>query len=172
MEVTKPNPAFNGFTLIEMLVVIVLIGLLVTTGSLVFIASLKASSKSQVMTAIKQEGNYALGLMERYIRNARKINVCQPAGNNNLLTLTNPDQEITTFSFAQDGSLWRLASNSAYLTNTNVSVDTDKPYYFGCTFGPPARVEIVFTLKSSGASSRPEEQAFLDFKTTVLSRNY
>jgi prepilin-type N-terminal cleavage/methylation domain-containing protein len=167
----------KGFTLIEMLVVVVLIGLLFTTGSLVFMASLKASSKSQVMTVIKQEGNYALGMMERMIRNARKVNVCQSASNNNLITITNPDQGTTTFHFVNDGTVWRIASQSAglgdaYLTNAKVTVDTTKSYYFNCTAGPPDQVEIVFTLKQKGSSDRPEEQSSLDFKTTVVLRNY
>ncbi|MFH1840957.1 MAG: type II secretion system protein [Candidatus Shapirobacteria bacterium] len=160
----------KGFTLIEMLVVVALIGLLVTTGSLVFITSLKASSKSQIMTVVKQDGNYALGVMERMIRNAYSVDNCLNA-HSPTLTITNPDHNTTTFGFIDDGAAWRLASGSAYLTGATVTVDTAKSY-FNCTKGPPDRVEIVFTLRQKTASLRPEEQAFLDFKTTVVLRNY
>lgn len=157
--------ARQGFTLIEMIVVTMIIGLLMVTVSAVFFATLRGSVKNQHLTEVKQNGNYALSVMERMLRNARGIQDCT-AGMHDL-TLTNPDGEVTTFTFGAD----KIASNSSDLTTSRVIVSNGR---FDClaTLGQPDRVQIVFSVSQSSTSVRPEEQATANFQTTVTLRNY
>lgn len=60
----------NGFTLVELLVVIGILAVFGTMLLTIFTRTLKGSNKSQLITEIKQNGQSALELMDKTIRNA------------------------------------------------------------------------------------------------------
>ena len=55
----------TGFTLVEILVVIGLLAIVVALGSNMFFTTLRGSTKSKTLTIVKQNGDYALSVMER-----------------------------------------------------------------------------------------------------------
>jgi prepilin-type N-terminal cleavage/methylation domain-containing protein len=63
----------QGFTLIEILVVIAIIGILTGITSDIFIQIIRGSNKANVVTEIKQNGDNILNQLERTIRNAEEI---------------------------------------------------------------------------------------------------
>ena len=63
----------HGFSLIEMLVVIAIIGVIAGITSDIFINIIKASNKGNVLTEVKQNGDAASNKMERILRNAEEI---------------------------------------------------------------------------------------------------
>lgn len=151
----------NGFTLIEMLVVIGIFGILAFIGSNMFFTILKSSAKTRVLAEVKQNGNYALSVMGRMIRNAKSIEDCP----GDSIRIENPDRDNTTFSCSGG----RIASNSANLTSDKVAVTGCN---FSCAGTIPEVVTISFTLSQSGTTTRPEEEAMIDFRTTVSLRTY
>ncbi len=167
------NVHHEGFTLLETLVVISIISVIAVFGVGVLSTVLNGSSKTAIISEIKQNGNYVMENMSRYIRNATSITTCS----GNTLSLAQPDYSVVTFSLlASDASNNnRIASNSATLTNgdkknggnvTNLSVTCDQ------TLSPPT-VTIDFTLTQGlGVSSGVQNQATETFHTSVSLRTY
>lgn len=158
----------KGFTLIEILVVISILAIIVAIGSMSFFGLLKGSRKSKTMTLVKQNGNYALGVMAKMVRNAREVtSIC--GGSDDSITILNPDGNETTFDCGSE----TISSNSANIVSDQVRIDPGS-CSFDCQSGGlvyPDVVTISFTLKQAGDPTRPEEQASIDFETRVTLRN-
>lgn len=181
----------KGYTIIELLVVVSLFVLISVVASSLFFNVMKNSSKTRVMTEVKQNGDFAMTTMIRMIRNAREIVTdlypCASFPEMASLQIRNPDNGLTTFEFcgASDGDL--IASRSAnasghYLTCAEGRLTNDKIRLvsgtgsFSCYEGDelsPAWVEIRFDLTQVGSANlRPEEEAAIHFENTVALRNY
>ena len=156
----------NGFTLVEIMIVIGILGIIVVIGSGAFFSILRGSTKVRTLQLVKQNGDYAISVMERMIRNARNV-----SGGGSSITITNPDGGTTIFSCELDSAT--IASNGASLLSSEVEV---KDCSFNVTLGQsgikPAVVEINFTLAKAGGTNKPEEQAEVNFHTIVTLRNY
>ena len=182
MEMKKGLPrgeALRGFTLIEILVALGIFVIILVVGSNMFFTILKSSSKTKVLTEVKQNGDYAINVMERMIRNAKEIventeaTPLRCASEMSKLKITNPSGDTTEFDLTGP----RIASNLGnYLTSDAVEIDATQSNRFDCTAGVPGTspdvVTINFILKQAGTVSRPEEEASVSFQTTVTLRNY
>jgi len=173
----------NGFTLIETLIVIFLMGIVLVAGGNMFFGIMKSASKVEVEREIKQNGEYALAIMERMIKNSREVLEC----NSSFVTIKNIDYENTRFQVDNE----RIASSSGesevppynnhlYLTGDNIEVAS---LFFNCIHDPEIsleeedirRVEINFTLKPKGVTAGevpPEMYAKIDFQTSISLRNF
>ncbi|HUS59770.1 MAG TPA: type II secretion system protein [Nevskiaceae bacterium] len=167
----------DGFTLIEILVALGILVIILVVGSNMFFTILKGSSKTKILTEVKQNGGYVINVMERMIRNAKKIETCESGMSK--LKITNPDDGITTFHCC--GSPLMIASKSgsltceqARLTSNKVQVSSSCNDFISCTqaVGGPPVVTINFTLQQAGTAARPEEEALVNFQTAVTLRNY
>lgn len=170
----------QGFTLIEILVVTAIILIIIAAVSSLFFSSLKGATKTTVINEAKQNGDYALSVMERMIRNARSIQniitYCDGT-NKTSLVINNPDGGATTFS-CPSGSETQIASISGsitnYLTSDKVTVSS---CYFSCNLGTaqPAVVKISFSISqrspSPGVTLKPEELISINYSTSVVVRN-
>ena len=185
MEMKNKQACFSqaqnrGFTLIEILVVVGILGIIAVVASNVFFTTLRSSGKTKVLTTVKQNGDYALSVMERMIRDSqevmtnsdgqycvagmKKIKVKKLDGTELEFVCPEEEEAGTTNS--------RIASNSAHLTSSEVKVDSCS---FDCESKGqfyPKTVTINFTLSQSAVTSRPEEQASVNFTTTVSVRNF
>jgi len=173
-----------GFTLIELMVVVVLFAVLATVGANFFSTILRGSNKVSSINQLKQNGSYAFGIMERFIRNAEMVMSTCDDGTNKLssITILNPDNNQTTFDFSGG----RIASVSAWpaptpsftfnLTDSSVVLlDVPNTSYFKCTSGngTPEKIDIVFTLQPTNMSALPvDKKATVQFQTTISLRNY
>jgi prepilin-type N-terminal cleavage/methylation domain-containing protein len=158
----------TGFTLVEIMIVVGILGIIAVVGSGTFFSILRGSTKTKTLQLVKQNGDYAVSVMERMIRNAKSV-----SGGGSSITITNPDGETTDFSCS--GSPATIASNSASLMSSEVKVN-DCTNIFTVTPGEagirPAVVKINFSLSQAGTPSRPEEQTSVNFQTTITLRNY
>ncbi len=162
-----------GFTLIELLVVVavfMILALLVTNS---LFSILKSNTKANIMKEIRQNGAYALDVMDKAISGGRKIEECTPS----TLKITNIDNQQITFSCLSQpvGGLTQisLASDSARLTSTNITLEecnifTCEEIRPGEGFG---KIAVSFTLKQLGAPTRSEETARQTFTKTIFLRN-
>lgn len=170
----------NGFTLIETLVVIFLMGIILVGGGGLFFNIMKGASKAEVEKEVKQNGNYAMAIMERMIKNSATsgIILCDP----NFLIVQSVDGGKTKFQLNIDkiasSSGEPLYDNHLYLTGDNVKVTS---LTFACVRKPLAspdvkdirRVEISFSLTPAGGSKEaPETYAEINFQTSVSLRNF
>lgn len=159
-----------GFTLVELLVVSTIIATVGFVFSSSFIALMGGSKKADIVSEVKQNGNFALSVMEQLIRNSLPSSSCTPTS----VTINNSDGGTTTFACIDIDGVMRIASNSSALTSRTVRV-------VECSFvcptpvpASPAGVNISFTLEQNLANvtPRPGERSRQQFETTVFQRNY
>lgn len=167
------NENSQGYTMIEILVVVGILGLIATMGSSMFFSILKGSAKTQILNQIKQSGDYALEVMERTVRGAASVSV---NGDGDVLTVTGLGGDNIIFSCEKIGDERKIASGGASLIGETVKVAGNCEDVFGVTPGiegaRPTIVQIDFKLTQAADTPRPEERAEMDFKTSVTLRNY
>jgi len=153
---------------------LVVVGILATVaiiGTTMFFSILKGAAKTRILAEVKQNGNYALGVMERTIRNGR-----DPTGGGSSITIDAPDGSPISFSCGDNNGdgITDIASDSASLISNKVEVEDCSSVFSIAAGGPdePDVVTIDFTLSQAGTTARPEEEAMVDFKATVTLRNY
>ncbi|MBM3205689.1 type II secretion system protein [Candidatus Shapirobacteria bacterium] len=183
MRFPKNKKQTHGFTLVEILIVVGILGIIAAVGTNVFFTTFRGSTKTKVLTKVKQNGDYALSTMERLIRNAQEVVVDEDAGdlcqaNMSKIKIKKLDGTEILFSCENIGTVnGFIASDAARLTSNEVKVDICS---FSCTtkglpgkleFYPQA-IEINFTLSQAAVANRPEEEATLNFNTTVSTRNF
>jgi len=158
----------KGFTLIEVLVAVSLLGIVTATTTSLLLSSLRASQKSQALVEIKQSGDYAIKTISRMIRNAREISDYSPT----LIRLENPDGGETEFRCEIGQN--RIASNSASLTVQEENILLREclfSYTPGTDIGEPDSVTVSFTLRKT-AGGPIAYDAEMDFQTTASLRTY
>ncbi|HUS52055.1 MAG TPA: type II secretion system protein [Candidatus Bathyarchaeia archaeon] len=165
----------SGFTLIEMLVAIGILGIVAILGSQMFFTILKGSAKSRVLADVKQNGNYALSVMSRMIRNARSVTDCSGISDK-AITIVSPDKEITEFKCADEKIASRSASAPPKHSPFDLTGDQVQVVDCGAVFTcdptvTPNLVTISFTLVPT-TGTRIEETAEVNFKTTISLRTY
>ena len=167
------NKNGQGYTMIEILVVVGILGIIATMGSNMFFSILKGSAKTQILNQIKQNGDYALEVMERTIRGAATVVVTVDG---DFLTVTNLGGDNIIFSCEEIGGERKIASGGASLIGETVKVAGNCQDVFGVTPGiegaRPTVVQIDFKLTQVADTPRPEETAEMDFRTSVTLRNY
>lgn len=90
----------NGFTLVEMLVVIAILSIVGTLILSIFTRTLQGNNKAQIIGIIKQNGQSILETMDKTIRNADHL-VC-------ISTSTNPSIGNATLVVVKDGLYTRF----------------------------------------------------------------
>jgi len=162
----------GGFTLIEMMVAISILGIVAVIVSGFLLTTLNGSGKAEVNKEVRQNGSYALSVMEGLILNAINVGCTAPPPT---IYITDINGQVATISC--DTTNLKIASSSAAgsvdLTASNVAVSNCN---FTCTplTGGPTKVDILFTVsqKTSGLTPRPNETMSIDFQSEVITRNY
>lgn len=168
------NKKETGFTLVELLVVISVLGIMAVMALQIFLSLIRSSTKTEVLGRVKQNGDYALSVMERMIRNSREILECDT----DHILIKNPDGRESNFRFCGDPD-FLIASESGDLECGEVRLTSDQVRLasgaFSCTAGgefQPDVVGISFTLSQSEETTRAEETVSLGFQGSVTTRNY
>jgi len=174
----------HGFSLVEVIVSMGILAIISVAIAQAMFTSTRTNTKTELLKDIKQNGDFAIGVMTRMIQNARAItSTCTPAGTTSqTLTMINPDGATTTLECSTDGAVFRIASVSGiqtdYLTSNNLTVTgascAASSFTFTCTSVPdaPDRVQILFTLAQKGTPFEKYEQSSASFQTTVNIRTY
>lgn len=171
----------RGFTLIEILIAISLVGLIGSVASTTLFNIFQGVSKTEIIKEIKQNGDSALSVMERSIRSAADITSTCDGLPSNTLVVRDVRGNAATFSCVFNQGSAKIASASgtplttSFLTGDLVTLGTACPgsLVFTCSAPPnnPKVVTIQFSLtqKSVGASIRDTASSL--FKTTISLRN-
>lgn len=141
----------SGFTLMELLIVISITALIVTTIMGLFFRSLRSGAKTETIVKVEENAQYVTAVLERFIRNAKEVSSvgglpCPNTGSS--LTVLSWDGGSTTFSLSGG----RIASNSSPIS---ASVVTIQNLVFECirTEGTPDQVAIDFDITRSDVGS-------------------
>jgi type II secretory pathway pseudopilin PulG len=154
----------KAFTLIEMLIVISSFAVLAVLVTMTVAYSLRGSKKSESSGMVRSELEYAVGVMERQLRNANNITGCASS------SINYEDENGVNASFSCSGGY--LASGSARLTSDKVELTTCQ---FTCSDVPgksyvPKSVKI--NLTGASAQDVGVEGATVALETEILLRNY
>jgi prepilin-type N-terminal cleavage/methylation domain-containing protein len=181
MEIKK-----SGFTLLETLIAISAIASVGILIAQVFFTTTRSNTKTELLKDVKQNGDYAIEMMSRIIRNSVSItSQCPPSPGAQLthVDIKNTDGNIITFGCQDDSSVQRIASTSGamtdYLTSSNVTLGSGscpspvEDFHFTCVsyIDQPSRVTIYFKLSQRGTPVDQFEKASITFQTTVSPRN-
>ncbi len=159
----------NGFTLIEVMIFITILVVILSISFSFMLITFKGSSKATALKKVKQNGDFALSNIERFVISAKKVQ--WDIDNPTSMEVTLPDGSQTTFACDPDSH--RISSSSAsiyYLTDEDVSVT-------GCSFvgttnpGTPAVVDINFSVSYGEPDALSSEKASLDFNSKVIVKN-
>ncbi len=153
----------SGFTLIEMLVVLTIFALVMVTISGIFLASLRASFKSESIKEVKQNGNYALSVITRALKDASELTSCTGTSR---VDYKDADKNPAYFECVNN----TIASGSATIRLTSNSVSVS-PCSFVCVSGngQSPTVNIDYTVARTGTGNT-SETATIKFKTQVTLR--
>lgn len=175
-----------GFTLLEILISVSIAGAMGLVIAQVFFATSRTNTKTELLKDVKQNGEFAVGIMERMIRNALTVSsTCSPTGTTlPSIDIVNANGDTTTFGCLADGAAMRIASDSAtgtteYLTSSNMTLggascaDVDNSLSFVCTSTTdgPTSVTVSFSLSQIGVPTDQIDQASVLFQTTATPRN-
>jgi len=186
MKIKNKNYAF---TLIELLVVIVVLGILGVVGTDLFSSVIKGTNKANVIAEVKQNGQLAMDIIERNIRDATAArNPIDPGTGQPILTdliLTTPSGEVT-FAFEAECKTCtpptngQITMNSIPITSTDtrtgvsiasVSYNISSPP--SSSPSSPAVVEVTLTVNQAAqAPTRKDFTADVTLTTTVSLRTY
>jgi len=170
-----------GFSLIEILVFVSLIGFIGAITTQVFIIAVRSQGKSEIAKEVKQSGDYVMSVMDSMIRNASDIPLDLECNNNSLeLTILNQDGFLTTFVCDEDegeiasisggfpgpDTYQTLTSDRVELSNCNIRIVCPTPPL------SPKYVFINFTLSQVGTGLPQEQMATVNYQSTVSLRNY
>lgn len=177
----------KGFTLLEILISVGILVIVATLIVQVLFTTTHVNKKTELLVDIKQNGNFALDVIDRMVRSAQLIATSCGEGETSAssVQITNPDNYVTTLTCVSDGNVARIASesgtNRVYLSGGNVTLSTsggstcnDSSLAFSC---PPAggRVQseltVTFTLGQSGVPGSAYESGRSSFQSTINVRN-
>lgn len=152
----------NGFTLIEILVAIVILGMIGIVLTQSFISLSRANIASSMKKQIRQSGDFALQSIERLIRESHDVqSVCDgnPAPNKDLILVNRDGFQIRLHCDSGNNpfSPKRIASTSGsmtyYLTPSNVTLGgsggcESSSLAFSCVSSPSGipSVRVAFEL--------------------------
>ena len=185
----------KGFTLIELLVVI---GILVFVGGMIgsiLFSSLRGTNKTNTITIVRQNGEFAITQMAKMIRNARDFNgvstdgstlvtdcskIVAPTPSPAYVSITSFDGGSTTFSCCGSKITSSSASLSSVCTAGNYTelIDTNAVTLNSCSFTctqstsfDSPTIGINFSLSAKGTNLPPEKTATIPFQTSIMLRN-
>lgn len=167
--------SLGGFSLVEMLVVTLIFSILgvVVTRSLAL--SIQGTRKSENLSVVKGNVEFALSTMERLLRNARSLNCTLSSGS--FLSYTDEYGNVVNFQCVLSSGIYHIASRSASvrLTTPEVTVSNCSPpapsVFTNCNSTTiPHSIDITITGAKAGSSGA--EGAQFNSRTRILLRNY
>lgn len=165
----------QGFSIVELLIVIVLLAVISITATSLLYTSLGSSGKASGIAVVKQSGDQAIQYIERQIRGSRNAACVDLGGGVWVLQLTDQAGTVVDIQMVNDvtSGMDRIAyTGPIFITSAELSASN-----FSCNlsstgnFSEPDIVEVAFTLEIS-PGSRPSEATRITFQTRTSLRTY
>lgn len=163
----------NGFTLVELLIVIGIFASITSLASTVLVTTFRTSSKTNIITTVKQNGDYIISNITNSIRYAKSVQCVSSS----TVTATAIDGLQTTY----DCSTGTITSSSGAsstpipLYDTSSVTLTQNSCSFTCVQSSSSSyplVQISFSLQTTNPGTLVEQTAPSEqFSTSVTLRN-
>ncbi len=153
---TTHNTTSNGYTLIELLLYVAIVGSLLTAISFYFSLALEARVKNQTISEVDQQGTFLMDTITQTIRNATSITTPAAAGSGTTLTLVVPTGGLSPTTFNLSGDTLQITESggaAVALSNGNIQISslTFKNLTRAST---PGVVQISFIVSRTNPLSR------------------
>lgn len=168
---TKVKKNSKGFSLVEMLVVILIFAAVGILSTNAVSLTLRSSRKSESLLRVRESVNYSLSVIERHIRNVGTIPSCTGVNAASISYLT-PDGQLGSFTCISPGVGGYIASGSANirLTSNDISITS---CVFKCTQvdlnNPPV---VRLSVSAEDATSIASEKGTVSTDIEIATRNY
>lgn len=179
----------SGFSLAELLIAVAVLAVVVIISSDILFTTFKSTFKAELAKDARQNGIYALSVIENNLRDAKQLTENSDAqacaSNMKKIKIINQDGTETEFSsfYSHTEGSTKIKKvdydasgaviNDQFLTANNITLASD--IGFDCTVitaGEPEKIRIYFTITQKGSSVRPEERISVPFETTVYRRSF
>ena len=155
----KKQKIKNGFTLVELLIYIVIVGIVIGSISTFFVLLIQTRAKNQTVSEIEQQGTQIIELMTQTLRNATAINSPAIATSGSTLSLNVSDLSKSPTVFDISGSEIRItegAGQPVVLTNTTRLTASNLVFENLSRPGTAGIVRVHFTLTHINSGNRNE----------------
>lgn len=187
----KKDHLSRGFTLIELLAVIIVLIVISSIIVGVFMTTLRSVNKSNSLSAIRENGNYAITQISKMIRYSSKfdgvsqdgityINNCTSGVIQNTkyayLKVTDYDNYSTTFT-CSTGLGGNIASTSGSLSDNLLDssiINSVDVCSFSCYQANPNDLPVItfnLTISQKGSIGIIERNTTVPFQTSIIFRN-
>lgn len=159
----------QGFTLIEMVVVVSVLAVILVTITSMLINSFRARNRADLTDTLEQNGSY---ILSEITKNFLGSDMAGVTCGGNSLTLINKKDGDQTVILCTDGA--NIASNSANTVVLTKGVTASNCSQFVSCEGTPGSVSAInvsFTLSSGAVGSGMENTDSRSFQTKVAARN-
>ena len=166
----------EGFTLLELLVVIGIISILGVITADIFSNVTRSYNKAEIINRVQRTGNTVLAQMTKEIRNARQVVSPTPGSSGSSLTIKDFSGNSAIFSFVPPD-----ADDNGFVSRNGVLISDDDfsngvnvtSLFFNVLDTGPVVIGITISLEQPlGAPGRIDFQAKTDLTTTVSLRTY
>ncbi len=174
----------KGFTLVEVLIVMVILGVVLTAGTGVFLSTISTSNKTQTQNTVKEAGRNASELITRRIQasraliliNSTQVTIVDGDGISSILSCVNGTASTNGWL-----EITPALGSTTSLTFQDPADNTKGVNVTGCNFvvvngasgkEPPALQYKFKVSQPVGFPPRPEYQATIEINSSVVSRSY
>lgn len=167
MEMKKKS----GFTLLELLMVVALIGLILVAITQILGATLAGSNKSQGLQVVKQNGQFAISTMSRLLRQSSSVMTC---GNGMLEFIVPESGTNTTYRFDVNSNRLRKTVNGtivSWVTDSSVATPAFNCILIAAAAGNPPVVNLNLTVSKPGLTVE-DLISPTSFEVDISLRNY
>lgn len=179
--IAKKENLVKGYTLVEVLVALGILSVVMAITVNSFMNVLRRSAKAKAIEEVQAEGNYALRMMERLIRNATNViaqddgMICESGMERiRIRNLPNSDWGDWVEFGCMDGYL-EMVTPASTQRLTSINVLLGPVCQFNCEapdgLDLPKKVSLFFSL-SKGDTNFREEWAEMNFQTSISLRNF
>lgn len=148
----------TGYTLIELLLYVVIVGSLLTSVTYFFGTITSARVKNQSIAEVNDQGVAAMDYITRTIRNASSVSAPAAGAGGNSLTLVVPTSVLSPTIFSLNGTVLQVKEGVAAaipLTSGSVQI-TDLSFTNLTRPGTPGIVQVSLTISRNNPSNRNE----------------
>jgi type II secretory pathway pseudopilin PulG len=162
----------SGYTLIELLLYVSVVGSLLIALSMFFATAADARVKGQTISEVNQQGTAAMEYITQTIRNADSITAPAAAGSGASLTLAVPTVALSPTIFDLSGTVLEVKEGTAaYIALTTNDLQITNLTFKNLTrSGTAGVVQVSFTITRTNPNNKNEYDYQKTFVTSAALR--